>query len=137
MHHPDSTAGGVVVIGIEPGWTGRVVDGIAKTGKRVEGFALERNGEIKTVADASRVAQEMIQDASEQQREQCEINELWVSVKCGESDTTSGIGSRPRSSNTRPRRTQDSFYSTMTPLGPRCIRTRWNTSTTCKTRAAG
>ena len=26
----------VVVIGIEPGWTGRVVDGIAKTGKPVE-----------------------------------------------------------------------------------------------------
>jgi (2R)-sulfolactate sulfo-lyase subunit beta len=29
-----------VVIGIEPGWTGRVVDGIAKTGKPVEGFAI-------------------------------------------------------------------------------------------------
>ena len=29
---------GVVVIGIEPGWTGRVVDGIKKSGKPVEGF---------------------------------------------------------------------------------------------------
>jgi (2R)-sulfolactate sulfo-lyase subunit beta len=99
---------GVVVIGIEPGWTGRVVDGIAKTGKRVEGFALERNGEIKTVADASRVAQEMIQDASEKQREQCDINELWVSVKCGESDTTSGIGSNPTVGN---------FIDKMDPIG--------------------
>src|SRR3546814_3651891 len=44
----------IVVIGIEPGWTGRIVEGIRKTGKPVEGFALERNGEIKTVADASR-----------------------------------------------------------------------------------
>ena len=51
------------------------------------------------MADASRVAQEMIQDASEQQRERCEINELWVSVKCGESDTTSGIGSNPTVGN--------------------------------------
>src|SRR3954452_6117123 len=33
----------VVVIGIEPGWTGRVVDGIKKTGKPVAGFALEEN----------------------------------------------------------------------------------------------
>src|SRR5450759_1746915 len=28
----------VIVIGIEPSWTGRVVDGIAKTGKPVTGF---------------------------------------------------------------------------------------------------
>ncbi len=33
----------VVVIGIEPGWTGRVVDGIAETGKPVAGFAIEQN----------------------------------------------------------------------------------------------
>jgi len=89
----------VVVIGIEPGWTGRVVDGIAKTGKPVEGFALERNGEHKTVMDASRVAQKFIQDATEIHREECELSDLWVSVKCGESDTTSGIGSNPTVGN--------------------------------------
>jgi len=89
----------VVVIGIEPGWTGRVVDGIAKTGKPVEGFALERNGEHKTVMNASRAAQKFVQDASEIQREECDLSELWVSVKCGESDTTSGIGSNPTVGN--------------------------------------
>src|SRR5207344_3660304 len=35
-----------VVIGIEPGWTGRVVDGIAKTGKPVAGLSIEGNGDI-------------------------------------------------------------------------------------------
>jgi (2R)-sulfolactate sulfo-lyase subunit beta len=89
----------VIVIGIEPGWTGRVVDGIAKTGKPVEGFALERNGEHKTVMDASWVAQKFIQDATEIHREECELSDLWVSVKCGESDTTSGIGSNPTVGN--------------------------------------
>ena len=89
----------VVVIGIEPGWTGRIVEGIRKTGKPVEGFALERNGEIKTVADASRVAQKYVQDASEIMREECPISDLWVSVKCGESDTTSGLGSNPTVGN--------------------------------------
>ena len=89
----------VVVIGIEPGWTGRVVDGIAKTGKPVEGFALERNGEHKTVMNASWAAQKFAQDASEMQREECPISDLWVSVKCGESDTTSGIGSNPTVGN--------------------------------------
>jgi len=89
----------VVVIGIEPGWTGRVVDGIAKTGKPVEGFALERNGEHKTVMNASWAAQNFVQNASEIQREECDLSDLWVSVKCGESDTTSGIGSNPTVGN--------------------------------------
>src|ERR1700681_2925979 len=84
-----------VVIGIEPGWTGRVVDGIAKTGKPVEGFAIEGHGDINTIAAASRKAQEFVQWASEKQRQQCSIDELFVSTKCGESDTTSGLASCP------------------------------------------
>ena len=89
----------VIVIGIEPGWTGRVVEGIAKTGKPVEGFAIERNGEIKTVAAASRKAQELVQAASELRREPCAMEDLWISVKCGESDTTSGLASNPTVGN--------------------------------------
>ncbi len=88
-----------IVIGIEPGWTGRVVDGIAATGKPVEGFAIARNGEIKTVADASRATKNLVQWASEQAREECDIADLWVSVKCGESDTTSGLASNPTVGN--------------------------------------
>ena len=89
----------VIVIGIEPKWTGRVVEGIAKTGKPVEGFAIEGAGEIKTVADASRKAKEMVQWASELQREPCDMSELWISTKCGESDTTSGLASCPTVGN--------------------------------------
>src|SRR5271155_6077125 len=50
-----------VVIGIEPSWTGRVVEGIAKTGKPVAGFAIEGNGDIATIANASRKAREFLQ----------------------------------------------------------------------------
>ncbi len=89
----------VVVIGIEPGWTQRVVEGIASTGKPVEGFSIEGNGDIKTIADASRKAKEFVQRASELQREECNLNELWISVKCGESDTTSGLASNPTVGN--------------------------------------
>src|ERR671914_1309540 len=39
-----------VVIGIEPGWTKRIVDGIAETGKPVTGFSIERHGDINTIA---------------------------------------------------------------------------------------
>ena len=88
-----------VVIGIEPGWTGRIVEGIAKTGKPVAGFAIEGNGDISTIANASRKAREFVQWASEKQRENCSIEELFVSTKCGESDTTSGLGSCPTVGN--------------------------------------
>jgi (2R)-sulfolactate sulfo-lyase subunit beta len=89
----------VVVIGIEPGWTQRIVDGIKKTGKPVEGFAIERRGDLQTAADAARVAQKLLQDASEKQREQCDFKDLYISVKCGESDTTTGLSSCPTVGN--------------------------------------
>ncbi len=89
----------VVVIGIEPGWTGRLADMIAESGKPVERFSIERHGDIDTIARASRAAKALVQDASELQREECPISELYISVKCGESDTTSGLASNPTVGN--------------------------------------
>jgi (2R)-sulfolactate sulfo-lyase subunit beta len=89
----------VIVIGIEPGWTKRIVDGIAETGKPVVGFSIEQNGDLKTIMDASRKAKEFVHYATELQREECSISELWVSTKCGESDTTTGLGSCPTVGN--------------------------------------
>jgi (2R)-sulfolactate sulfo-lyase subunit beta len=89
----------VVVIGIEPEWTKRVVDGIAATGKPVEGFWIEQNGDINTVATASRAAKKFMQYASTLTRAKCDLTELWVSTKCGESDTTSGCGANPTAGN--------------------------------------
>lgn len=89
----------VIVIGIEPQWTSRVVDGIRKTGKPVEGFWIEQHGDINTVASASRKAKELVQWASELPREPIEISDLWVSTKCGESDTTTGLASCPTVGN--------------------------------------
>jgi (2R)-sulfolactate sulfo-lyase subunit beta len=88
-----------VVIGIEEGWTQRVVDGIAKTGKPVTGFGIELHGDINTIARASRVAKDYLQWASELKREECGIADLWVSTKCGESDTTTGLASCPTVGN--------------------------------------
>jgi (2R)-sulfolactate sulfo-lyase subunit beta len=89
----------VVVIGIEPDWTNRIVEGIAQTGKPVAGFSIERYGEFKTVEMASWKAKEYIQWASELRREPVDLKEIWVSVKCGESDTTSGLASNPTVGN--------------------------------------
>jgi (2R)-sulfolactate sulfo-lyase subunit beta len=89
----------VVVIGIEEGWTKRVVDGIAATRKPVAGFGIELHGDHDTIARASRQAKIFLQEASALKREELPLNDLWVSTKCGESDTTSGCAGNPSVGN--------------------------------------
>jgi (2R)-sulfolactate sulfo-lyase subunit beta len=97
-----------VVIGIEPGWTQKIVDGIAATGKPVAGFWIAGNGDIATIAAASRKAKEFVHFASEQVRVECDLEELWIAAKCGESDTTTGLASCPTVGN---------MYDKLVPLG--------------------
>jgi (2R)-sulfolactate sulfo-lyase subunit beta len=85
----------VVVIGIEENWSRRVAEGIAKTGKPVEWFAIEGHGDLEIVRRASWKAKDFVHWASEAQREPVEMQEITVSIKCGESDTTTGLGSCP------------------------------------------
>jgi (2R)-sulfolactate sulfo-lyase subunit beta len=89
----------VVVIGIEDQWTKRVVDAIAATGKPVTGFGIEQHGDHDTIMRASKVAKEYVQWASELRRVERPLKDLWVSTKCGESDTTSGCGANPTVGN--------------------------------------
>jgi (2R)-sulfolactate sulfo-lyase subunit beta len=84
-----------IVIGIEPNWTNKVADGIARTGKPVEAYWIEGHGDLNVIERASRKAKEFVQDASELRRREFDISELIVSIKCGESDTTSGLASNP------------------------------------------
>jgi (2R)-sulfolactate sulfo-lyase subunit beta len=97
-----------IVIGIEPSWTEKVVAGIAETGKPVAGFWIEGNGDIATVAAASRKAKEFVHWASEKVREECPLTDVWVAAKCGESDTTTGLASCPTVGN---------MYDKLVPLG--------------------
>ncbi|MDQ6683715.1 MAG: UxaA family hydrolase [Pseudomonadota bacterium] len=89
----------VIVIGIEPGWTKRIVDGIAATGKPVAGFWIEQNGDHATIAAASKKAKEFVHYATALQRVEAPLSDLWISTKCGESDTTSGCGANPTVGN--------------------------------------
>jgi (2R)-sulfolactate sulfo-lyase subunit beta len=84
-----------VVIGIEPNWTRRVADGIAASGKPVAAFSIEGHGDLAVVEQASRAAKQLVHDATGQPREELPLHELLISTKCGESDTTSGLGSNP------------------------------------------
>ncbi|HLI27800.1 MAG TPA: UxaA family hydrolase [Chloroflexota bacterium] len=85
----------VVVICIEPKWAQRVVDGIAPTGKPVWGISIEGRGDLKVIEQAARKAAEFLQYASELRREPAPLTALTISMKCGESDTTTGLASNP------------------------------------------
>ncbi len=76
-----------------------MADGIAATGKPVAYFGIEQHGDHDTIMRASKAAKEFVQWASELRREERPLKELWVSTKCGESDTTSGCGSNPTVGN--------------------------------------
>ncbi|MBL6982649.1 MAG: UxaA family hydrolase, partial [Anaerolineales bacterium] len=68
---------------------------IAETGKPVAGFSIERTGDLQTIANAARKAKEFVHYASELPRVPIDWSDIWVSTKCGESDTTSGLASNP------------------------------------------
>lgn len=85
----------VIVIGIEENWSKKIAEGIAETGKPVSYFSIEGNGDFETIRQASWKAKEYVQWASELQREPIELKDLAISIKCGESDTTTGLGSCP------------------------------------------
>jgi (2R)-sulfolactate sulfo-lyase subunit beta len=89
----------VVVICIEDQWAKKVADGIAATGKPVAYFGIEQHGDHDTIMRASKKAKEFVQWASELRREERPLKDLWVSTKCGESDTTSGCGANPTVGN--------------------------------------
>ncbi len=89
----------VVVICIEEGWAKKVADGIAATGKPVAYFGIEQHGDFDTIMRASKAAKEYVQWAGELRREEQPVKSLWVSTKCGESDTTSGCGANPTVGN--------------------------------------
>jgi (2R)-sulfolactate sulfo-lyase subunit beta len=85
----------VIVIGIEENWSKKIADGISQTGKPVSYFSIEGKGDLETIRQASWKAKEYVQWASELQRVPVELKELTISIKCGESDTTTGLGSCP------------------------------------------
>lgn len=83
----------VVVIGIEPNWTERVIEGIRASGKTVYGLSIEGHGDLKVIQEGARIAASLLQEASSCIRTPASIEEIILSTKDGESDTTTGLGS--------------------------------------------
>jgi len=86
----------LVSLGCEGTDVDRVAKEIADSGKRVEVLAIQASGGLaKTLAKGCLLAQQLVMEASALEREECDDSELVIGLKCGSSDTTSGLAPNP------------------------------------------
>lgn len=86
----------LVSLGCESTNLAEVIEGIQAGGKRVECLVIqETGGAAQTAAQGILLAQEMVREASLVMREPCPISALVMGMKCGGSDTTSGLVPNP------------------------------------------
>jgi altronate dehydratase large subunit len=94
--NPNLAAVLVVSLGCESVSADAIADGIAESGKPVERITIQRaGGATKAVALGSRLARKMVATVSRQARQEFADSELMLGVKCGASDTTSGLTANP------------------------------------------
>lgn len=69
---------------------------VSKVGKAVELVKIQEIGTTrKTIARGREIVQRMLEEASKQNKEPCSLGHLAIGLKCGGSDTTSGIAANP------------------------------------------
>ncbi len=74
----------------------RLYEEISKSGKRVEVLRHEdEGGTLAAIAKGIALAREMAYEASELRRQSFDVSRLVLAVKCGASDTTSGLAGNP------------------------------------------
>jgi altronate dehydratase large subunit len=95
-NNPNLAAVLLVSLGCEGTDIQRVAQAIAATGKPVEVIGIqEEGGGAKTTAKGVLIAQQMAVEASRILRVECPASELLLGLKCGSSDTTSGLAANP------------------------------------------
>jgi altronate dehydratase large subunit len=74
----------------------RIADEIAQSGKRVELIDVDQEGgTFRALGKGVQLAREMVYQASQLRRQPFDLGHLAIGVKCGASDTTSGIAGNP------------------------------------------
>lgn len=85
----------LVSLGCEGVPVTRIEEGIARTGRRVARVVVQKAGATAAVNEGVRLARAMVGEASKIKREEFDDSHLVLGVKCGGSDTTSGLASNP------------------------------------------
>jgi altronate dehydratase large subunit len=86
----------LVSLGCEGTAVDEVADAICASGRRVEVLPIQENGgAARTTAKGCLLAQELALEASILAREECGPEDIVLGLKCGSSDTTSGLAPNP------------------------------------------
>ena len=85
----------LVSLGCEGVDADEVIEGIEQSGKPVNKVVIQKAGAVEAVARGCELARQMVSDASRVRREEFPTSEIRLGVKCGASDTTSGLASNP------------------------------------------
>lgn len=89
---------GVIVVGLgcETHQARSVFKEIEKSGKPVRLVSIQdEGGTLDAIAEGSKLAVQLVQEASMQQREICDFSELTIGTECGGSDACSGLSANP------------------------------------------
>ena len=96
--NPNVSAVLVVGLGCETIGVPEVAEEIAKSGKPLETLIIQDNGgTLESISKGSRIAQKLVEYASQLKREEVGIESLMVATQCGGSDACSGISANPAS----------------------------------------
>lgn len=94
--NPNVASALIVSLGCEAVSAEGLASEIAKTGKRVESVVIQELGGLsQSVKKGTRLARDMVAECSRQSRYRTDVANLVVGLKCGASDTTSGLASNP------------------------------------------
>lgn len=94
--NPNLTSVLLVSLGCESTAVEDVANTIREVGKRVETVVIQDiGGAARTIAEGVLLAQEMVMEASKGERVPCLVGDLVLGLKCGGSDTTSGLAPNP------------------------------------------
>lgn len=95
-NHPNLAGVLVVGLGCERFTVAEFVAGLQKSKKPVEKVIIQDEGDsIHAIEKGIALAKKMVANASSLRREEIDISELCVGVKCGGTDATSGIAANP------------------------------------------
>ncbi len=94
--NPNLSAVLLVSLGCESTDVEGVAKAIADSGKHVETIVIQEiGGAARSTAEGILLTQEMVQDASKMERVPCQVSDIVLGLKCGSSDTTSGLAPNP------------------------------------------
>lgn len=95
-NHPNVGAVLIVGLGCERLKPQEVYEAVKETGKPCELYIIQQEGGMEnTIHKAVSAGRRMSEELKKQERTECDLSELFVTTKCGGTDSTSGLAANP------------------------------------------